>query len=94
MIGRMIIGEHDEILRFIAGSIINRLANQGISQDLFWPKDNGVVFRTSFFQDQLDSPRWLERLKGHLDDVDSELKIHERFVDETNHSLTEELNRL
>ncbi|MCJ1401333.1 hypothetical protein MMC11_004545 [Xylographa trunciseda] len=74
----MVIGEQNEILRFIAGSIIRQLANQGVNQELFWPRDCGVVLRTNFFQSQLDSSQWPELLEGYLDEMDSQLMNHEK----------------
>ncbi|MCJ1393714.1 hypothetical protein MMC18_006590 [Xylographa bjoerkii] len=78
MLGRMVIGEQNEILRFIAGSIIRQLASQGVPQELFWPTEAGVALRTNFFQSQLDSSQWPELLEGYLDEMDSQLKNHEQ----------------
>ncbi|MCJ1383877.1 hypothetical protein MMC17_006991 [Xylographa soralifera] len=78
MLGWMVIGEQNEILRFIAGSIIRQLANEGAPQDLFWPDDGGIALRTNFFESQLDSSQWPELLEGYLDEMDSQLKNHEQ----------------
>ena len=76
----MVIGEQNEVLRFIAGSIIRQLASQGVCQDLFWPSDGSIAIRSNFFESQLDSSQWPELLEGYLDEMDSQLKNHEQYV--------------
>ncbi|MCJ1432041.1 hypothetical protein MMC27_001397 [Xylographa pallens] len=78
MLGYMVISEQNEILRFIAGTIIRQFATQGVSQDLFWPSDSSIALRTNFFESQLDSSQWSELLKGYLHEIDSQLKNHEQ----------------
>ena len=74
------IDEQNELLRYIAGSIIRQLVRNGVSVGSFWPTGVDIVAHTAFLEPQVQSPQWLEMFEGYLDSLDSQTEYHNEYV--------------
>lgn len=71
----MVVDEQNELLRYIAGSVIKSLVSQGASAQLFWPAIEHAT-HGAFFESEAQSSQWLELFENHLDEIDTQTRAH------------------
>lgn len=69
----MVIGEENELLRLIAGSIIRELVANGSPEDIFWPMDTKVAAYAGFPKSQYHDSQWVEKFQLYLDDMHTQM---------------------
>ncbi|KAL9117743.1 MAG: hypothetical protein Q9187_005717 [Circinaria calcarea] len=72
-LGNMVIGEENELLRLIAGSIIRELMTNGSPEDIFWPMGTEVIAYTGFPKSQYHDSQWVEKFQLYLDDMHTQM---------------------
>ena len=72
--------EQNELLRFVAGSILRLLCQSGISKDHFFPSELHAATHTAFPESQVDNSQWVEIYEGYLDDIDSQRMTEKKLV--------------
>ncbi len=72
----MVVDEQNELLRYIAGSVIKSLVSQGASAQLFWPANIEHATHGAFFESEAQSSQWLELFENHLDEIDTQTRAH------------------
>ena len=78
MLGNIIIEGQNELLRYVAGSVIRQLICEGVSASLFWSTNIGNTIHGVFFESQAQSSQWLELFESHLDEIDTQNRAHEQ----------------
>jgi len=74
----MVVEEQNELLRYIAGSVIKSLVSQGASANLFWSANIERATHGAFFESGTQSSQWLELFENHLDEIDTQTRVHEQ----------------
>ena len=75
-LGGIIIKEKDELLRYIAGSVIRCLVCEGVATDLFWSTSLESTINGTCFEREAHDSQWLELFEEHLDEIDSQTGTH------------------
>ncbi|MCJ1246992.1 hypothetical protein MMC30_004203 [Trapelia coarctata] len=75
-LGSMVIEEQDELLRYIAGSVIRHLVCEGVPTILFWATDIESMINGAFFESEAHNSQWLELFEDHLDEIDTQTGAH------------------
>jgi len=74
----MITEEQNELLRYIAGSIIRHLVCEGVPTALFWSTHIESTINGAFFESEAHNSQWLELFESHLDEIDTQTRTHEQ----------------